>query len=125
MVLRACPHCPYTTAVATNFKAHIRSHTGERPYLCNHCGAGFKGDGALNNHLATHLSVMPFSCGLCGHGFAQKSNCQKHEAKCGRHRVKVREERVLSFLESTGLEFQREVVVWFDKIGRASCRERV
>ena len=45
-------------------------------------------------------------------------NDQKHEAKRGRQRVKVREERVLSCLESTGLEFQREVVVWFDRSQR-------
>ena len=118
MVQHCCPYCHYTTAVATSLKVHIRVHTGERPYICDHCGAGFKGDGALNNHLATHLSAMPFPCGICGHGFAQKGNCQRHEARCGRQRVKVKEERVLNFLETTGLEFKREVVVWFDRSQR-------
>ena len=47
---------------------------------------------------------------------------KKHEAKCGRQRVKVKEERVLSFLESTGLEFQREVTVWFGRSQRHYAR---
>ena len=68
------------------------------------------------------MSVKPFSCSLCGHGFQTKQNCQKHEAKCGRQRVKVKEERVLSFLEGTGLEFQREVTVWFDRSQRHYAR---
>ena len=40
---------------------------------------------------------------------------QGHDAKRVRQRVKVTEERVLSFLESTGLAFQREVTVWVDR----------
>ena len=65
---------------------------------------------------------MPFPCGSCGHGFAQKGNCQRHEARCGRQRVKVKEERVLNFLETTGLEFQREVTVWFDRAQKRYAR---
>ena len=72
--------------------------------------------------MATHLDVKPFTCRLCGHGFALKQNCQVHEVKCGRQRVKVKEERVLSFLESTGLEFLREVTVWFDRAQRHYAR---
>ena len=82
-----CPFCLYTTVWSTNFK----------------------------NHVYTHLDNKPYECATCSHKFTTKQNCQAHEAKCGRQRVKVNEERVLSFLESTGLEFRREVVVWFDR----------
>ena len=51
-----------------------------------------------------------------------KQNCQTHEARCGKQRVKVKEERVPSFLETTGLEFRREVVVWFDRAQRRCAR---
>ena len=93
----------------------MRSHADERPYACDQCDATFRDRTAQRQHLLTHLDVKPFICRLCGHGFTTKQNCQVHEARCGRQRVKVREERVLNFLETTGLEFQREVTVWFDR----------
>ena len=155
MVLHACPHCPYTSVSTSNLRIHVRWHTGERPfqcgvcnasfatedhlqrhvrlhtderpYACDCCDATFRDRTAQRHHLATHLDVKPFSCGLCGHGFAQKRPCQVHEARCGRQSVKVKEERVLSFLGSTGLEFQREVTVWFDRsqthYGKNTCQE--
>ena len=89
-----CPFCLYTTVWSTNFK----------------------------NHVYTHLDNKPYECATCSHKFTTKQNCQVHEAKCGRQRVKVNEERVLSFLESTGLEFRREVVVWFDRSQRRYAR---
>ena len=150
MVLHTCPHCQYTSTITTNLQIHIRWHTGERPFQCNICNASFASDNHLKvhirshtderpftcnqcnatfrdrtaqrHHLVTHLDVKPFSCGICGHGFTLKRACQLHEAKCGRQRVKVKEERVLSFLESTGLEFQREVTVWFDRYLRRYAR---
>ena len=122
MVLHCCPYCTYTTVWTTHLKNHVRIHTDERPYACDQCDATFRDHAALKHHLVTHLDVKPFACGLCAQRFAQKHHVQRHEAGCGRHHVKVREERVLSFLESTGLEFRREVVVWFDRSQRRFAR---
>ena len=150
MVLHACPHCPYTSVSTSTLQIHVRWHTGERPfqcgacnasfatedhlhrhvrlhtderpYACDYCDATFRDRTAQRRHLATHLDVKPFSCGCCGYCFARRDACHRHEAKCGRKRVKVKEERVLSFLESTGLEFQREATVWFGRAQRHCAR---
>ena len=121
-MVHRCPSCPYTTTFASDLRKHVHTHTGEKPYACTQCGAASATICNLSRHGRIHRDHKPFSCRLCGQRFRRTDHAQTREAKCGRQRVKVKEERVLSFLESTGLGFQREVTVWFDRAQRHFAR---
>ena len=45
-----CKACPYSSYTKTNFKMHMRIHTGEKPYQCNKCLAQFRQQTQLHRH---------------------------------------------------------------------------
>ena len=59
--LHQCPHCPYSTKRYSNFKDHIRTHTGEKPYSCKECGRSYSGSTALSYHMYSQHMQKPSS----------------------------------------------------------------
>lgn len=61
-----CPDCPYIAKQLSNLKAHLRKHTGERPYVCLECRRGFTQHISLHKHIKTHPSEVSKICSHCG-----------------------------------------------------------
>ncbi|KAG8199619.1 hypothetical protein JTE90_009454 [Oedothorax gibbosus] len=57
--LHFCPHCSYSSCYKGNWRKHVRTHTGERPFKCEICGKDFARKDILQRHKMLHMNFMP------------------------------------------------------------------
>ena len=77
-----CEVCGRGFSRGTDLKRHRRLHTGEKPYLCHHCGESVIDSSALSKHVQVyHATVKRHTCDLCGKGFVNKKCFENHQRK--------------------------------------------
>lgn len=75
-----CLKCPKVTKTKYLLIAHFRSHTGEKPFKCDHCTAKFRCVWQRNNHKKKCTGIL-FQCEKCEKKFISKMKYDKHVLK--------------------------------------------
>ncbi|XP_031618223.1 zinc finger protein 84-like [Contarinia nasturtii] len=80
--MHKCHLCRYMAPQKQFLKRHIRTHTGEKPFVCEICARAFNRKDVLNLHKKTHAAEFPFCCSKCRHSFANEIDKINHESEC-------------------------------------------
>jgi len=113
-----CKFCERDFPREKSLQAHIRTHTGERPYTCDYpnCTRAFVQSGQLKTHQRLHAGEKPFKCPVdgCTNRYTHANRtCPDHPGVKPQRTTELILQPVISAAED-----QEAVYAWLEKYRR-------
>ncbi|XP_053674289.1 zinc finger protein 774-like [Anopheles nili] len=104
---RQCPYCPKSFKYSHHLRYHIRTHTGEKPYVCEICNDCFSQHIQWKRHMAKHQQVrkppppVPIAprsvpeerktikCEFCPRVFSRLQDYRRHQPSHNAHNLNL------------------------------------
>ena len=76
--LNKCNQCGIASSRAEIFRAHLKTHSGEKPNKCNQCDFASSQASNMRRHLKTHSGEKPDKCYQCDFAPIQAGDLKTH-----------------------------------------------
>ena len=78
-VEHTCEVCGKVDRCKNKHRAHLRTHSNNRPFVCPHCGKSFKSRSTLDICIRRCTGLGLFECSTCSRTFTAKARLIYHE----------------------------------------------
>ena len=72
-----CNQCDFASSYASNLRAHLKTHGGEKSNKCNQCNFA----STLRDHMKIHSGEKPNKCNQCDYASSYASDLRAHLKK--------------------------------------------
>lgn len=76
-----CNICQKRYVRQIDLDTHLRTHSGESPFVCHICGKSFIHKRILNRHLQYHEGYFSYTCLTCGEKFSKYDKYYSHRMR--------------------------------------------